>query len=57
MQTTQRWLRCLHFLSCAAHQNTASAIAIYAEKDEPQPQVEVALGFLMVNCEPSILST
>ncbi len=25
----------------------------YAENDEPQPQVEVALGFLITNCEPS----
>jgi len=28
----------------------------YAEKDDPQPQVEVALGFLMTNCAPSTFS-
>ena len=26
---------------------------LYAENDEPQPQVDVAVGFLMTNCAPS----
>ena len=25
----------------------------YAENEEPQPQVEVAFGFLITNCSPS----
>ena len=29
----------------------------YAEKDEPQPQVDVAFGFLMVNPPPVMVST
>jgi hypothetical protein len=28
----------------------------YAENDDPQPQVEVAFGFLITNCAPSIPS-
>jgi hypothetical protein len=28
----------------------------YAEKDDPQPQVVVALGFLITNCEPLMSS-
>ena len=27
--------------------------ATYTENDEPQPQVVVAFGFLITNCEPS----
>jgi len=27
-----------------------------AEKDDPQPQVEVAFGFLITNCAPSAFS-
>jgi len=28
----------------------------YAENDDPQPQVEVAFGFLITNCAPSTFS-
>lgn len=28
----------------------------YAEKEEPHPQVELAFGFLITNCDPSMLS-
>jgi hypothetical protein len=31
-------------------------VRLYAEKDEPQPQVDVAFGFLITNCAPSMLS-
>jgi hypothetical protein len=26
---------------------------VYAEKEDPQPQVDLALGFLITNCSPS----
>jgi len=29
---------------------------VYAENEDPQPQVVVALGFLITNCAPSISS-
>ena len=28
----------------------------HAVNDEPHPQVDVAFGFLMTNCDPSMLS-
>jgi hypothetical protein len=32
------------------------SLSRYAENDEPQPQVEVAFGFLITNCAPSTFS-
>lgn len=32
---------------------TTAVRANYAEKEEPQPQVEFAFGLRMTNCEPS----
>lgn len=39
-----------------AGKTCAGVNCCYTENDEPQPQVELAFGFLMTNCEPCRLS-
>ena len=49
-----RQARQVHF--GGIHQPEIIRLPGYAENEEPQPQVDVAFGFLITNCAPSTLS-